>query len=108
MSQHHAAIKNDPRWKAARAERLELDDRTCQRCGLTEHDGVQLEVDHIVRLADGGDPFDLGNLCTLCTTCHDQKEREYDAAAAQQRNEWVHSDYPELSELFGIEKASGF
>lgn len=32
-----------------------------------------LEVDHITRIADGGHPFDPGNLQTLCSECHQDK-----------------------------------
>jgi len=32
-----------------------------------------LEVDHITRIADGGHPFDPGNLQTLCEHCHAEK-----------------------------------
>lgn len=33
----------------------------------------QLEVDHITPIADGGHPFDPGNLQTLCEDCHSEK-----------------------------------
>lgn len=36
----------------------------------------RLEVDHITRIADGGHPFDPGNLQTLCEECHGQKTAE--------------------------------
>ena len=32
-----------------------------------------LEVDHITPIADGGHPFDPGNLQTLCEDCHTEK-----------------------------------
>lgn len=40
-----------------------------------ERDGA-LEVDHITRIADGGHPFDPGNLQTLCSECHEDKTAE--------------------------------
>ena len=35
--------------------------------------GRSLEVDHITPIADGGHPFDPGNLQTLCSECHKSK-----------------------------------
>ena len=35
--------------------------------------GRSLEVDHITPIADGGHPFDPGNLQTLCSDCHGEK-----------------------------------
>jgi 5-methylcytosine-specific restriction endonuclease McrA len=32
-------------------------------------------VDHIVGLRDGGEPFELTNLQTLCGSCHGKKTR---------------------------------
>lgn len=71
MSRHHDKIKNDSRWKAARLACLQRDDHACVVCG----DQYRLEVNHIQRLADGGDPFDLDNLETLCQPHHEQVER---------------------------------
>jgi 5-methylcytosine-specific restriction endonuclease McrA len=34
---------------------------------------IDLEVDHITRVADGGHPFDPANLQTLCSRCHQAK-----------------------------------
>lgn len=36
--------------------------------------GGRLEVHHIVALAEGGQPYDLRNLATLCSSCHHQEE----------------------------------
>lgn len=38
-----------------------------------------LEVDHVTRIADGGHPFDPGNLQTLCDQCHHEKTAEENA-----------------------------
>ena len=59
-------IYNSPRWRAVRKEVLERDGWRCQECGGPG----RLEVHHKVRLADGGEHFDLGNLETLCRSCH--------------------------------------
>ena len=92
MSQHHQLIKNDPRWKRARAYCLDRDGQACLECGETEG----LEADHVIRLADAPElAFDLDNLQTLCTDCHDEKEREY-AKRQLERAEWINPAYPEL------------
>ena len=51
-------------------ERILLrDEYTCRKCGRVT---VDLEVDHIVPLGDGGAESDNNRQC-LCTTCHDIK-----------------------------------
>lgn len=94
MSQHHALIKNDPRWKAARAAVLERDGYACLVCGSEE----DLEVDHIEPLAQvlaAGDlalAFDPDNLQTLCRPCHTAKGLETTTTV---RNEWINPEYLE-------------
>ena len=102
MSRHHDKIKNDPRWKAARAAAVERDGWTCVRCDRHRDELVPriagmtgLQVDHIIRISDGGEPFALDNLQTLCEDCHEEKEKEYDARA-HIRISWVNPRYPEL------------
>ncbi|MFC6770310.1 HNH endonuclease [Halorubrum pallidum] len=49
-------------------------DAAKDKYGDPERDfGRSLEVDHITPIADGGHPFDPGNLQTLCTKCHTEK-----------------------------------
>lgn len=92
MSQHHARIKNDPRWHAARRACFERDGFACVRCSSTE----KLQADHIIRISDdAAGAFDIDNLQTLCHSCHIEKEREYERIV-QVRVEWVNPDYPEL------------
>ena len=106
MSRHHDRIKNDPRWKAARLAVLERDDHTCtcpgcpacgEGCASTE----QLEVDHIIELAEVIDSApDLAyaedNLTTLCRPCHARKR---DRVTSITRTTWVHRNWPELADL---------
>jgi len=42
-----------------------------------------LEVDHINRIADGGHPFDPGNLQTLCSECHKDKTARENSEQSQ-------------------------
>lgn len=59
--------------QAFRAAVLSRDGYTCQSCGLFDPTGEQLEADHILALADGGDPFDVRNGRTLCRPDHRAK-----------------------------------
>ena len=45
------------------------------RCVLCRRAG-RLECDHVTPLDQGGDPWDLENLQTLCRACHIAKTRE--------------------------------
>ena len=45
--------------------------------------GRSLEVDHITPIADGGHPFDPGNLQTLCSECHTDKTAAENSERAQ-------------------------
>ena len=57
MSQRERDGRNSSSWKKLRAAILQASD-VCWMCGRPGAD----TVDHIVRLADGGDPQDLRNL----------------------------------------------
>jgi 5-methylcytosine-specific restriction endonuclease McrA len=43
----------------------------CVQCGSTD----QLEVDHIIEVADGGSLYDHANLQTLCHQHHEEKSK---------------------------------
>lgn len=58
--------------EAHREYRERRDDAT-ERYGDPYERARSLEVDHIERIADGGHPFDPGNLQTLCDACHAEK-----------------------------------
>lgn len=65
MSRQHARL--DPRrWAVVRRQVL---DRDGWRCRLCRRAG-KLEVDHVLALEDGGDPWAADNLQTLCRQCH--------------------------------------
>ena len=61
--------KGGRRWQAVRRAALKRDRWRCRACGKA---GV-LEVDHVVRIEDGGPEYDLDNLQALCRGCHVQK-----------------------------------
>lgn len=73
-----------PRWAAARLLALERDDWKCQRCGRRG----RMEVHHKVALADGGEPYELSNLETLCRSCHIEQERTGKTDHYRGRREW--------------------
>jgi 5-methylcytosine-specific restriction endonuclease McrA len=62
-------LRGDRRWKRARAAARRRDGNRCQSCGA----GARLEIHHILPLEQGGDPYALSNLVTLCASCHRQQ-----------------------------------
>ena len=56
-------------WRRKRESILIRDNYTCRVCELTTKD---LEVDHIVNVAQGGNDED-GNLQAICIPCHKAK-----------------------------------
>jgi HNH endonuclease len=63
--------RGTPKWRRVRKEALARDQAICRHCGQPA-----TEVDHRVELIDGGAPFDLDNLQSLCAACHDSKSSE--------------------------------
>jgi len=56
-------------WRRKRESILLRDNYTCQACGIVTLD---LEVDHITNIAQGGSD-DEANLQSLCVPCHQAK-----------------------------------
>jgi 5-methylcytosine-specific restriction protein A len=54
---------------------------TCAWCGTEDN----LELDHIIEIADGGAPRDLENCQLLCEPHHEKKSRASDAARRQRK-----------------------
>lgn len=65
-------------WRRKRALILVRDEYTCQACGTVTLD---LEVDHIINVAQGGTD-DEANLQALCVPCHKLKTAEESARGA--------------------------
>lgn len=63
-------------WDEVREAVLKRDNHTCSKCGCSREEarekGIQLHVDHIIRLADGGSNAKI-NLQTLCSDCHKKR-----------------------------------
>lgn len=67
MSRHHARHKiGGERWIRTTRQVKDRDGWRCQRCGAAG----RLEVHHRTPLAEGGDPWALENLETVCRSCH--------------------------------------
>jgi len=55
------------KWLQLRRQTFERDNYTCQMCGRK----IKIPIaDHIVAIVDGGAPFDLDNIQTLCGHCN--------------------------------------
>ena len=59
-------------WKQVRIAQL-VREPMCRHCALRGIHRPATDVDHIVRIADGGDWFDPENLQSLCHECHAMK-----------------------------------
>ena len=58
-------------------------DELKERYGDPYERARDLEVDHIVPVADGGHPFDPANLQTLCSECHQDKTARENSERSQ-------------------------
>lgn len=65
------AIYSTSRWKRIRKLALVRDNGLCQHCQQANAE----MVDHIHEIKDGGDPYDLSNLESLCNRCHAVKTK---------------------------------
>lgn len=63
-------------WDAARIYVMHRDRYTCQHCQVRRR-ARELEVDHIVEIARGGESLRYENLQTLCRGCHREKTRRF-------------------------------
>ena len=69
VSQHHKRMDR-ARWLAARLAALIRDGKRCRECSAPAD-----EIDHVVPMFKGGDPYDIDNLVSLCTICHLMKTK---------------------------------
>ena len=66
----HNRIYNSDRWRnQVRPAIIERDRGRCRNCGSD----LFPEVDHIVPIRSGGDPWNPENLQVLCKSCHSEK-----------------------------------
>lgn len=84
MSRNHTKL--DPRrWAWVRRQAFERDGWRCTnpKCGRTG----RLEAHHEPPLRDGGDPYDLDGIKTLCRECHIRHHRPDNMVEG--RAEWL-------------------
>jgi predicted nucleic acid-binding Zn ribbon protein len=72
----YSKIAHPITWAEARQKAIERDNNTCRKCGKSNLQYNDQEVDHIIPVSMGGDNFDLKNLQTLCHECHVYKTTE--------------------------------
>ena len=68
MSRNHRAL-DARRWAHVRRLVFDRDGYRCRACGRAG----RLECDHRTPLEQGGAEWDMGNLQSLCRTCHIRK-----------------------------------
>ena len=83
MSRRHTALDR-PRWARVRRAALQ---RAGYRSELSGRAG-RLEVDHIVPLHRGGDPYELDNLQVLTRDEHIAKTRGENTRPDPERDAW--------------------
>jgi 5-methylcytosine-specific restriction endonuclease McrA len=69
------AVLSSPAWKAFRRHILERDGGRCQVNGPRCR-GWATDVDHVIALADGGQPFDEANTRASCKPCNSSRSAE--------------------------------
>lgn len=71
-ARHSKKVTRGLRWKALRMQALDRDGWACVECGTP----MRLEIDHIEPVKTRPDlSYSLGNLQTLCGSCHARKTR---------------------------------
>ncbi len=77
ISKYYSAKKKRriPISTKLRFEILDRDDYTCQYCGRNISDGIRLEIDHKIPVAEGGTD-DYNNLTTACNECNSGKSNK--------------------------------
>ncbi|MFT7880894.1 MAG: HNH endonuclease signature motif containing protein [Sulfurimonas sp.] len=69
-------IYNSRRWRDHTRPKVILrDNYRCVSCGCIGR-SIDLIVDHIEEIKDGGDPYNMNNLQTLCRSCHNTKTED--------------------------------
>ena len=78
-----SAVASKAGWIQARNRALRRDGHRCTFCGSTE----DLEVHHVIPVAEGGDYLDVANLVTTCRACHPRARAVPVSDNAQRRRE---------------------
>jgi 5-methylcytosine-specific restriction protein A len=76
-SKEEGRVYDRRRWRVLSRKKLTADP-ICEYCG----NELATDVDHVIPIEDGGDPWAWENLSSLCSPCHGQKtNRELRARA---------------------------
>lgn len=88
-------------WNKRRSEILKRDNYTCQHCGRTPKDGVELQVHHLTYI-NGHKPWEYPDyaLLTLCKGCH---SKEHGITPPPPGEGWVYDSWDD-TEDFGAEQ----
>ena len=62
-------------WRRVREVKLAMDP-LCERCKANGRIEAATEVHHRIAVRDGGDPFDVAGLESLCKPCHSRESAE--------------------------------
>lgn len=72
----HDSVYNQTRWRELREMALKRSKGLCEMCFKENKIEKADVVDHIKELSDGGEPFDINNLQSLCVRHHNKKSAE--------------------------------
>ncbi|ARE87386.1 HNH endonuclease [Clostridium formicaceticum] len=76
-NQESKVIYQSKEWKKARTMTLIRDNYLCQDC-LDSRITYATMVHHITPIVEGGEPYDVNNLVSLCDSCHGDRHSEID------------------------------
>ena len=86
-------IYKSSRWKHLRNAKLAINP-LCEDHLLANRAVPAQMVDHVTEIEDGGDPWDMNNLRSLCNACHNSK-----TSRTKQQRKKKKKDYPSLSDF---------
>jgi 5-methylcytosine-specific restriction endonuclease McrA len=76
-------IYRSQEWQITRARALRAANYICCFCGTGLRGRGRSRVDHVVPIAKGGAPYDLGNLRCLCPSCDNKRHSEKGRGGAE-------------------------
>ena len=83
---NHPAVTDCKRWHRLRLKLMDAAGWRCVQCGKAG----RLELDHVVPVQHGGDPWDPSNLQPLCRPCHFAKTAKENARPPSlERRAWM-------------------
>ena len=79
MTKEQSERYSDPRWLDKSLEIKNLDDHTCQHCGITHKKVHKLTAHHLFYLEPNRPPWETPNhgMVTVCEPCHWQEQKLY-------------------------------